>query len=113
MSDAHADSSAVLIAQLAREIFGDHAEKSGAHDGADCVATGVAWGRAASTLYVWIGSRCGRIAARSLRVEPGENLAREPHDVLRFDEHAVEWLDVAVSADEFLARGALLRAALM
>jgi hypothetical protein len=82
-------------------------------DGSSGLVARAPWARAATALYIWIDGRLGRLGADALRIQPGENLAREPDDLVTFARDAVEWRDVPVIVEEFLARGALLKAALM
>lgn len=72
----------------------------------------VPWGRQADVVYAVAGAGVVRIAARPASVAPGENMAGEPRDTLRFE--AVPVAEVkGTTADELLAMAALLRAAQM
>ncbi len=72
----------------------------------------VPWGRQADAVYAVAGASVVRIAAKPASVVPGENMAGEPRDTLRFE--AAPATEVkGVTADELLAMAALLRSAQM
>jgi acyl-CoA dehydrogenase len=71
--------------------------------------TRIPWARVVNHLVVLTDSRVALVGRDSWSIEPGENVAREPRDTVRFDGLALAVGPTKVTATDLIAIGAAMR----
>ena len=71
--------------------------------------TRIPWGRNADRLVVLADGHVALIGKEAWSIDPGENIAREPRDTIRFDGPTIACGRTATTAPELIAVGAAMR----
>ncbi len=71
--------------------------------------TRIAWARDVDRMVVLAGARIALVGKDSWTIEPGENVAREPRDTVRFDGEAIAVGETSITAGALIAVGAAMR----
>jgi acyl-CoA dehydrogenase len=71
--------------------------------------TRIPWARDVAHLVVLAGNRIALVRRDACSIEPGENIAREPRDTVRFDGPVIAHGPTTVTASDLVAVGAAMR----